>query len=67
MPALARQEEVVIDFSGVEGATQSFVHALIADALRQYGPDALDKILFKGCNETIKKIIGIVTEYMQEI
>jgi hypothetical protein len=66
VPALERGEEVVIDFENVEAATQSFIHALISDLLRKYGPSVLDRISFKSCNETVKKIIGIVVEYMQE-
>lgn len=65
MPAMAKDQQIVIDFSDVEAATQSFVHALISDAIRKYGPKALDKISFKSCNDTVKKIIIIVTEYMQ--
>ncbi len=64
--ALEKKEEVVIDFKEVEGATQSFIHALISDVIRKYGVEILDKISFKNCNENIKKIINIVVEYMQE-
>ena len=49
----------------VEAATQSFIHALIRDVLRNYGNGALDQITFKSCNETIKKIVNIVVDYMQ--
>lgn len=65
-PSLNRKEEVVLDFEGVEGATQSFIHALISDLIRKHGSDVLDVLVFKHCNETIRKIISIVTEYMQE-
>ncbi len=65
VPSLERGEEVVIDFGGVQSATQSFVHALISDVIRKEGIGVLDKISFKGCNETIKKLIEIVIEYMQ--
>jgi len=65
LPALESKETVTLDFAGVEGATQSFIHALISDLIRSFGPEALDSIIFKNCNETIKKIIGIVAEYMQ--
>jgi hypothetical protein len=65
-PALEKKEEIIINFEGVEGATQSFIHALISDAIRKHGSEALDKISFKSCNENVKKIIGIVVEYMQE-
>lgn len=66
IPALERGEEVVLDFEGVDAATQSFVHALISDALRRHGADVLDRIAFKSCNETVRKIINIVVDYMQE-
>ncbi len=66
LPALKRGEEVVLDFEKVETATQSFVHALISQALRQYKDTALDRIAFKSCNDTVKKMIGIVVDYMQD-
>lgn len=66
IPALEDHQEVVLDFTGIDSATQSFVHALISDLIRKYGSEILDKIVFKSCNETIKKIISIVIEYMQE-
>jgi hypothetical protein len=66
MPALERGEEVVLDFEGVDAATQSFVHALISEALRRFGGGVLDRLLFRSCNEPVRKMIGIVTEYMQE-
>lgn len=66
IPALDKNEEVVLDFQGVTGATQSFIHALISEVLRIHGADVLDRITFKSCNETIRQIIGIVVDYMQE-
>ena len=65
-PALEKGEEVVLDFGMVDSATQSFVHALISEVIRRYGFDAVDKLLFKNCNETVKKIIEIVIDYMQD-
>lgn len=65
MPALEHDREITLDFAGIDSVTQSFIHALISDALRVYGSKSLDKISFKSCNETVKKIILIVTEYMQ--
>jgi hypothetical protein len=65
-PAMERNEEITLDFKGVEAATQSFIHALISDVIRKYGSDSLDKISFKNCDETVKQIINIVVEYMQE-
>ena len=66
LPALADGGEVVLDFEGVDAATQSFVHALISDVFRQHGTQVLERMLFKSCNETVRKIIEIVTDYMQE-
>lgn len=66
IPALERNEEVILDFERVDAATQSFIHALISDLLRKYGSDALERISFKSCNETIKTIITIVVDYMQD-
>ena len=66
LPALENNEEVVLDFEGVETATQSFIHALISDVLRKYGNAALDRVAFKSCNDTIKQIVTIVVDYMQD-
>ncbi|MFA6093088.1 MAG: STAS-like domain-containing protein [Elusimicrobiota bacterium] len=66
IPALENGEAIVLDFKSVDAATQSFIHALISDLMRKYGSDVLDRIEFKSCNETVRKIIGIVVDYMQE-
>ncbi|MCZ7649779.1 MAG: STAS-like domain-containing protein [Thermoanaerobaculia bacterium] len=64
-PGLGRTGRVVVDFTGVDGATQSFVHALIADIVRSEGANVLERIEFHGCNSTVRSIIGIVAEYSQ--
>ncbi len=66
LPALEAHEEIILDFDKVDAATQSFVHALISDVLRKHGSNALDRVVFKACNETVRKIIAIVVDYMQE-
>ncbi len=66
IPALEKGETIVLDFENVDGATQSFIHALISDLMRKYGNAVLDKIQFKSCNGTVKAIISIVVDYMQE-
>lgn len=66
LPALQRGEEVTIDFINVSGATQSFIHALISDLFRKFGSDVLERLNFKNCNDTIRKMITIVCDYMQE-
>ncbi|MCG3205081.1 MAG: hypothetical protein KCHDKBKB_01798 [Elusimicrobia bacterium] len=65
IPALEKNENVVLDFENVDAATQSFIHALISDVLRKHGFEALDRIAFKSCNNTVKQMINIVVEYMQ--
>lgn len=67
IPALEAQEEVVLDFDGIAAVTQSFIHALVSELFRKYGSDVLDHVAFKSCNETVRKIITIVVEYMQEV
>ena len=66
LPALEKGSEIVLDFKGVDAATQSFIHALISDALRKHGGSALDLLAFKSCNDEVRKIITMVTDYMQE-
>ena len=67
IPALETEQEVALNFKGIDSATQSFIHALISDLIRSYGTEVLDKIYFKNCSETVRKIINIVVDYMQEM
>ena len=67
IPAIEKKETITLDFEGVDATTQSFIHALISDIIRQYGSSILDVIAFKNCNETVQKIITIVVDYMQEM
>ena len=66
IPELEKNNEVILNFKNVNSATQSFIHALISDIIRKFGIEILDKMIFKNCNDTVQKIIIIVTEYMQE-
>ena len=66
IPSLENGKEVILNFDKVESATQSFAHALISDIIRKNGIKILDRVYFKNCNDTIKKIIEIVIEYMQD-
>ncbi len=67
IPVLDKKIEVTLNFGGIDGTTQSFIHALLSDLFRKYGNGVLDKIYFKNCNETVQKVISIVVEYMQEV
>lgn len=64
-PNLKNNEDIIINFDKVETTTQSFVHALISELIRDFGSDVLNKISFKDCNKNVQKIINIVVEYMQ--
>lgn len=66
IPAIIGKQEVVLDFDKVDAVTQSFIHALISDLFRKFGFEVLDIVGFKSCNATVKKIIEIVIDYMQE-
>jgi hypothetical protein len=66
IPALDENKTIILNFARVEATTQSFIHALISDILRVYGVDILNRIIFKSCNQTVKEIINIVIDYMQE-
>lgn len=65
LPTLRDNQEMQLDFEGVEGVTQSFVHATISEAIREFGPEVLEHIVFKNCNESVRSIIEIVVDYMQ--
>jgi hypothetical protein len=65
-PAMLGGASVTLDFSGVELATQSFIHALISDLVRSPRFDALDLITFINCNPSVRELIEIVVEYSQE-
>jgi hypothetical protein len=66
MPALSKGDEVILDFNGVNGATQSFIHALISDPIRELKDVALDNLIYKNANNNIQEIVSIVYRYMQE-
>ena len=66
LPSLKKEEEIIIDFERVTGVTQSFIHALLADPIRKYPEIIFDKITFKNCTDSVKVVIEIVEEYMQE-
>jgi len=63
IPALSRGETVVLDFSDVKYATQSFIHALVGEPLKRFGQDALDRIEFRKCSQQLKSVIELVVAY----
>jgi len=66
LPELAKNKEVEVDFINVTGVTQSFVHALVAEAIRRYGDSAFDNLVFSNANGVVREIIRTVYHYMQE-
>ncbi len=65
LPALHQDKRVILDFAGVTSTTQSFVHALISELIREFGASVLDRLAFKSCIDTVKQLVSIVIEYMQ--
>ncbi|OGY67786.1 MAG: hypothetical protein A3B16_02890 [Candidatus Zambryskibacteria bacterium RIFCSPLOWO2_01_FULL_45_43] len=65
-PALKEGKHVILDYSKVDSTTQSFTHALISSAIKNFKEDFFNIVSFKSCTETVRDIIGIVTEYMQK-
>lgn len=63
LPALGAGRHVVIDFSAVTTATQSFLHALLSEAFRTHGEELVETLEFKGCVEEIRQLISTVVEY----
>jgi hypothetical protein len=63
LPALERRERVVLDFGKVNYVTQSYIHALIGEALQRFGDSTLDKIEFKNCSIAVRSVIELVVDY----
>jgi hypothetical protein len=67
MPELEKDREVILNFEKIDRASQSFIHSLISEPVRKYGADkSLDLMLFKSCNKTVKAMINIVLDYLQD-
>ncbi|SRR5712692_424069 len=57
---LARSQEVVLDFSGMVSATQSFIDELVGVLILDQGPDTVNRLIFKGCSDDIKALLHFV-------
>ena len=66
LPALKEGEEIAIDFDGMTGATQSFIHAMFAEPIRKYPESFFSLVICKNCSELVRTVITIVSDYMQE-
>ena len=63
LPRLAQNESIILDFGGIEGSTQSLIHALIAEVFKAYGQKALKLIKFKSVRPLVKTLISLVIDY----
>ena len=66
LPVLAKGGSLEFDFTTVTLTTQSFIHALISEALRVHGEEALSRIQFKECAPAVKDIVETVVQYVLE-
>lgn len=66
LPALKLGEEIKLDFKGVNGVTQSFVHAMFAEPIRKYPDKFFELVVCKNCTSLVQTVISIVSDYMQE-
>lgn len=63
LPGLESGGSVTLDFALVKYATQSFVHALIGEALKKHGEPVLDRIEFQNCTPQLQSVIELVVDY----
>jgi hypothetical protein len=63
LPALEAGGKVVLDFRGVKYATQSFVHALVGEAIKRYGDEILARMEFRNCSKQLRSVIELVVDY----
>jgi hypothetical protein len=64
LPYLEAGNDVVLDFKDVSYATQSFIHALIGEALKRYDDKVLESIEFQHCSVQLQSVIELVVDYM---
>jgi uncharacterized protein DUF4325 len=63
LPTLGEGKPVILDFRNVRYATQSYIHALVGEAIKRYGEAALDLISFKNCSSQLQSVISLVVDY----
>ena len=66
IPAIERGGTVTLDFGGMTGVTQSFIHALIAEPIMRFRDQAFEHLFYLDANSQIAEIISIVYRYLQE-
>jgi hypothetical protein len=63
LPALEKNQRVILDFKKVKSSTQSFVHALLGEVLQRFKEPALNKMEFRNCAPLMKSLIELVVDY----
>lgn len=66
IPTIAQGDSIALDFTGINGATQSFIHALIAEPIIRYREQAFENLFYINTNDSVSEIISIVYRYLQE-
>lgn len=64
--AMNKGEGMILDFSGVDSTTQSFVHAMLSDVISTHKETALELLEFKGCNGAVRSLVTTVVNYSLE-
>ncbi|WP_456470578.1 STAS-like domain-containing protein [Caminibacter sp.] len=66
-PLLDRGEKVILDFSDIELATQSFLDEIFGIFVRAFGTDYIKgKLLIENVSTAIKKTINLVISYSKK-
>jgi len=64
--ALQTKDRVTLDFTGVGIVTQSFIDELVGVLILEDGPEILQRLSFKGCNEDVQAVIHFVAASRSE-
>ena len=66
-PLLDKNEKVILDFQGIELATQSFLDEIFGIFVRAFGTDYIrGKLLIENVSPAIKKTINLVIAYSKK-
>jgi hypothetical protein len=57
---LEGEARIELDFTGVRNTTQSWMNAFIGNLVLVYGKELANRVVFKGCNDTLKALIKFV-------
>ena len=54
------ESRIELDFTGVRNTTQSWMNAFIGNLVLIYGQEFARRVVFKGCNDTLKALVRFV-------